>query len=120
MTPWDQWQEPLRKFGFRFQDSYSMIAQITGLDIEARRVRSNHGKHEWVDIRIPVANVNELGFSLEKVISSLTGRRSTLCVLANHVCMSIRIPVESVSERQIAWATEILIADAKLVSNAQS
>jgi hypothetical protein len=119
MTPWDQWQELLRKFGFRFQDSYSMTAQIAGLDIEARRVRSNHGKHEWVDFRIPVANINELGFSLEKVIAPLTGRRSTLCVLANHVCMSIRLPVESVSERQIAWATEILIADARLVSNAQ-
>jgi len=120
MTPWDQWQELLRKFGFRFQDSYSMTAQVMGFDIEARRVLSNHGKHVWVDFRIPVANINELGFSLEKVIAPLTGRRSTLCVLANHVCMSIRLPVESVSERQVAWATEILIADARLVSNAQS
>lgn len=97
-----------------------MTARVAGLDIEARRVWSNQGKHEWVDFRIPVANVNELGFSLEKVIAPLTNRRSTLCVLANHVCMSMRLPIESVSERQVAWATEILIADAKLVSNAQS
>jgi hypothetical protein len=120
MTPWDQWQELLKEFGFRFQDSNSMTAHVYGFDIEVRRVRSNHGKHEWVDFRIPVANINELGFSLEKVIAPLTGRRSTLCVLANHVCMSIRLPVESVSERQVAWATKIIASDARLVSSAQS
>ena len=96
-----------------------MTTKFAELDIEARRVLSNHGKHEWVDFRIPVANINELGFSLERVIAPLTGRRSTLCVLANHVCMSIRLPMESMSERQIAWATEILIADARLISSAQ-
>jgi hypothetical protein len=120
VTPWDQWQALLRRFGFSFQDSYSVTAKYEELDIEARRVWSNHGKHEWVDFRVPVANVNELGFSLEKVIAPLTDRRSTICVLGNDVCMSIRLPVESVSERQVIWVTGILIRDARLVTNAQS
>jgi hypothetical protein len=89
-----------------------MTAHVAGWDIEARQVWSSKGKFEWVDFRIPVANFNELGFSLERIIAPLQGRRSTLCVLADHVCMSMRLPIESASERQIASALETLIANA--------